>query len=125
MPEFVMARDRVVATTAGHIIAFKKDVPVFVPPAAVSEVMKLGAVPTSGDAGIADDDEVAPALVLDAETRKLKIVEAIEALVRNNNRGDFGADGKPHPKAISRAVGFTVDAKERNAIWTEFMDKEE
>lgn len=128
MSKFMMQRDRTVASLSGHIIAFKKGEPIHVPPAAYSEVMAAGAVPV-------DDDFVQPAdpdatttdsgESLDPVARKDKIIAAFETLKARNERGDFGADGKPHPKAITKLVGFLVEARERNQLWAEYLDTDQ
>lgn len=121
MPEMIMQRDKTVACLSGHIIPFKKGEAIYVPPGAVAECMAVGAVPLE-DALVEDDENKAPPLVTDPAERKRLILEAFETLRKRDARGDFDAGGKPHPKAVSQLVGFTVDSKERNAIWTEHME---
>lgn len=120
MPEMVMQRDKTVACLSGHIIPFKKGEPIFVPPGAVAECMAVGAVPTED---LPEEPEaVAGTAPADPLERKALILKAFEALRERNQRGDFDAAGKPHPKAVSAIVGFTVESRERNTVWTEYME---
>lgn len=126
MPYLVLSRDRTIPTLSGHIIKFKKDDPTYVPPPAVAECMGKGASPFEGEEvpESSDDNEIPqpPSESIDPTARRAAIVEAIGTLVARNTRGDFDASGKPHPKAISQLVGFTVDARERNTVWTELQE---
>lgn len=119
MPIFTMPRDRTVSTLSGHVIRFEKDQPVHVPAVAVEDVLAAGAVAL--DPIEVGEDEVVKAPVLDGAARKAKIIEAFEALIKRDARGDFDGAGKPHPRVVSELVGFTVDSKERNAVWGEYM----
>jgi hypothetical protein len=129
MALFVMQRDRVVSTLSGHVIRFVKGAPVHVPPAAIRECMSMGAVPVDGEVDIPDATEEKTVTIdgdaLSFEDRKKAIFDAFTFLKGRNARGDFGADGRPHPKAISQKVGFTVDSKERNALWSEYLEQDE
>lgn len=120
MPQFVMNRDRIVPTLSGHCIRFKKDEPTHVPAHLVSEVMNAGAVPVEElpeeETVRAETGENDPAL------RKQKILEAFAAMAARNQRGDFDAAGRPHPKPLSALCGFRVDAKERDRVWEEYME---
>lgn len=124
MPKMILQRDRVVATMSGHHIAFKKGEETYVPPPAIAECMAVGAVPIE-DFEAPAEENAAPVenpVATDPAQRKEAILKAFEQLRQRNARGDFDAAGKPHPKAISTIVGFTVEAKERNVVWTEYME---
>lgn len=114
--KFSMNRDRVVETTKGHVIAFKKGVPTFVPYACYDEVQAAGAVP---EEELREDPAKAVAEPQGGD-RDALIAAAIEEIVLKNAREDFTAAGVPHAKVISHKVGFTVDAHERDAAWTKF-----
>lgn len=111
---FVLNRDRVIASTTGHCVEFKKDQPTFVPPPMWQEVQNMGAIPTED---IPEDlnAPVSKAPVEPAEREKA-IREAIEALTLKNNREDFNAGGKPNLKPLSDFLGWSVSAKERDAV---------
>lgn len=111
---FVLNRDRVIASTSGHCVEFKKDQPTFVPPPMWQEVQNLGAVPTED----IPEDLSAPVSKAPTEPaeREKAIREAIEALTLKNNRDDFNAGGKPNLKPLSDFLGWSVSAKERDLV---------
>ena len=41
-------------------------------------------------------------------------------LVKGKQRESFMASGSPHIKALSAVIGFVIDAKERDALWTRY-----
>lgn len=111
---FVLNRDRVVASTTGHCVEFKRDQPTFVPQPMWAEVRALGAEATEDlpeDTGVAVSK--APT---DPAERERAIVDAIEALTLKNDRDDFNAGGKPNLKPLSDFLGWSVSAKERDAV---------
>lgn len=112
--EFILNRDRVVASTCGRSVEFKKGVPTYVPPAMHNDVIAIGAVPTEE---LNEDEVKKPEMT--PEERKAKILEAMKTIVAENKREDFTASGIPHNKALSARVGFSVDARERDAVWGE------
>ena len=114
--KFVMNRNRVVETTKGHVIGFKKGEPTFVPYACYDEVQAAGAVPEEE----IPEDPVKVAADPQGGDRDALIAAAIEEIVLKNAREDFTAGGAPHAKVISHKVGFTVDAHERDDAWTKF-----
>lgn len=108
----VLNRNYTLHTQFGHTIQFKKGEPTHVPPICRSAALAVGALPPDGsDPNILGDDDIKKAPVDPAERNKL-IMTAIELLVEKNERTDFAASGSPHPKAVSREVGFNVDSKE-------------
>lgn len=111
---FVLNRDLEIASTSGHAVSFKKDVPTFVPPPMHKEVLALGAEPTE-DMPVDPNEPVSKAPT-DPDERDREIEEAIRATILKNQREDFGAGGKPHPKVLSDFVGWTVSAKERDRV---------
>lgn len=131
MPDMVLNRTRILSSTLGHVISFKKDVSSRVPPTIVPEALAMGAVfVNSGDEspGVDDDDVAADkaqrdALVNNPARRKEAIVKAFKILASRNERGSFDAAGRPHPKAISKLAEFKVDAKERDKRWQEYVDE--
>lgn len=111
---FTLNRNLVLASTTGHAVEFKKDVPTFVPPPMYKEVKSLGAEATEDmpeDVGAAVSK--APE---DQDERDAAIRDAIEALTLKNQREDFGASGKLNLKPLSDFVGWTVNAKERDRV---------
>ena len=114
--KFVMNRDRVVETTKGHVIAFVKGVPTFVPYACYDEVQAAGAVPEEE----LPEDPAKEIADPQGQDRDALIAMAIEEVVLKNNPKDFTAAGVPHVKVLEAKMGFQIDANERDAAWTKF-----
>lgn len=128
--KFVMLRDRTVASTKGHSVEFKKNVPTFVPPALYDEVMAAGAVPED-EADLKSLIEAAdapPSGVVeptDPTARKAALFEVYKEMQIANNRGEFTAAGVPHPKALKERLGWLVSAKERDETWAAYLNQDE
>lgn len=123
LPKLTLNRDYVLATTKGHIIAFKKDKPTHVPASCFQDAIAIGAVPADGsDPNVLEDkqDSKAPA---DPAERSPLILAAIEKIVAGNERKDFTAAGSPTVKAVERELGFDVDAREVATVWQEYHEK--
>jgi len=111
--KFVMNRDRVVVTRLGRSFEFKKNEPLHVPPMCWAEVQAAGAAP---EEDLPEDS--AKSTVPTGEARTAAITEAMKAMVVEGVREHFTAAGAPHTTALSQKLGFAVDAKERDAVWT-------
>lgn len=119
--KFTMPRDRVVVSTLGHSIEFKKGVATPVPPALYDIVQQHGAVP---EEELPEDTKPQSKVPTDPAERSSQIQTAIELLVLRKQREDFTAGGAPHAKVLSAELGWTVDATERDAEWTKFQQTE-
>lgn len=117
---FIFYRDRVVASTSGHVIGFKKGEPTHVPPEAVKDVIAAGGVPEDESFDPEPPKVDGPAEPTDPDERKLALFEAFSTLVKRGRREDFTAGGSPHQKALAAELGWQVPAKERDAAWVEF-----
>ncbi|MDQ8046831.1 MAG: hypothetical protein REI11_19665 [Patulibacter sp.] len=113
--KFTMMRDRVVASTFGHAVGFKKGVATHVPPSMYEEVQAAGAIPEDE---LPEPTSKSPELT--SEDRKLLLQAALEDIVKRNDSKDFTAGGMPHVKVVSEKAGFSVDADERDAAWAAF-----
>jgi len=120
--KFVLHRDKVVASTLGYAIEFKKGVPVEVPPRMYREVIAVGAIP---EEEVDLDAKVEGAAPTDPLKRRADIIAAIELIVQKAEREDFTAAGLPHPKAVSKITGYTISAKERDEAWQEINKSED
>lgn len=116
--EFVMLRDRTVASVYGHTIEFKKGVPTHVPPMLYAEVLAAGGV-TKDE--IPEEDASKIVEPTEPHVRSEKVQAAIAALVERAKREDFTANGAPHPKALSAELGWPIAAKERDVEWALFQ----
>lgn len=115
-------RDFRLASRAGYSLIFKKGEPRDVPEECVDEAMAVGIVfVNDADAPSKDDAKVEiPA----GRVRQEMVQEAIRALLSRNQRGDFTTGNKPHAQALSKALGWEVDARERDEAWDKFQNGE-
>jgi len=119
--DFVLNRNKTIASKFGHSIEFKKGVPTHVPPEAWAEVQAHGAIPENE----IDLEEETKVVELTAEQRKTQIFAAFEAIVAENDRESFTGNGLPDAKKVSEVAGFTIKADERTALWGEFRASKE
>ncbi len=120
--KFTFPRDRVVATTKGHVIGFKKGVPMEVPPMIYDEVIAAGGVPESE---VPEDlDKTLAKGPVDPAEREMELFIAYETILARGKREDFTAGGAPHIKAVNAELGWDVDSKERDTSWMKFKTKE-
>ncbi len=74
------------------------------------EAVAAGAIPEGMDAA-------APVAAPEKSKGEL-IVEAVKAAISEAKADEFDKQGKVTAEALSKRVGFTVSASERNAAWT-------
>jgi hypothetical protein len=117
--KFVLPRDRTIASTCGLSIEFKKNVLTLVPPAMYQEVIAAGGVP---EHELSEDElpksKAAPEVVAE---REKQLNDAFALLVDANDSTDFTAGGTPALPALSRVLGWTPTAKERDQAWVKFL----
>ena len=118
---FIMSRNRTIASTCGLSIEFEKGVPRLVPPAMYQEVIAAGGV---SETEMAEDEMPKGAASPEAlADREKAIFKAYEAIVLRNERTEFTAGGAPHNAVLSRETGWTVQAKERDLTWVKFQQQ--
>ena len=121
-PLLVLNRDHTLVTTKGHVVAFEKGKPTFVPPSVFQDAIAIGAVPDDGsDPDVLKDapEDISP---LTLEERETAIMATFEGLIARNERETFTAAGHPHFNAVSALVGFKVAGKEVASIWQKYND---
>lgn len=115
--KYSLNRNHTLNTTTGHTIAFKKNELTHVPPEAVGAAVAIGAVPeTDAPETIHMSREPTNPAV-----KKAMLMAAIGQIVDAGGRDDFSGTGAPHQRAIAAIVGFSIDERERNALWDEYM----
>ena len=120
--KFTFHRDRVVATTKGHVVSFKKGVPTEVPELIYDEIVAAGGIPESE---VPEDPVKLQAKgPTDPAEREMEIFIAFETIVTRGKREDFTAGGAPHIKAVNAELSWDLDSKERDAAWVKFKTKE-
>ena len=100
--KFTLHRDRIVPTTRGHFIEFKKGEPTYVPPDCYDEVIAIGAVP---EEELVEPERPADSEPTDPIARRSALFDAFDAIVLRNNtkKGFSDTDFKVGP-------GYMVDA---------------
>lgn len=114
---FVLLRNRTLATTSGHVIEFVKGVPTHVPADAYADAQAIGAIPEDE---LPENEVVEADEITDPEARKAAVYAAFDALVLRNGREDFTAAGSPTPKALNTLLGWALSSKERNLSWNQY-----
>ena len=117
--KFITYRNRTVSSTSGLSVEFKKGEPTYVPPPMYNDVIAAGAVP---EEEIPEDElpKGKPTPEQLAEREK-QMSAAFAKLVDANSREDFTSGGTPTQAAMSRELGWTPSAKERDAAWAKFL----
>lgn len=119
MPQMIMLRDYVLASTFGLSVRFKKGEPTHVPSPMVAEAMERGAVPADGKAPEFEAEVVVAAPA--GDERAALILEAVRELVAKNDADDFGGNGAPKVRSVERELGFDVDQAEVKTTWKQFQ----
>jgi hypothetical protein len=125
--KMVLNRDKTLATTHGHTIGFKKGVPVSVPTSLVREALEIGAQPVDQpheEVSRMVAEPETPENVTDPVQRTQKIRDAIELIVKTNQREDFLGTGIPSARAVNRMITFEVQQKDVNRVWQLIRDEE-
>lgn len=117
---FVLQRNRTVATLRGHVIEFKKGEPTYVPPDCYNEVIAVGAVP---EEELAEPEAPAGGEPTDPVARRSALFDAFDAIVLRNNSSDFTAGGVPGAKAVTAVLGWSPDNKERTDAWNKYREE--
>jgi hypothetical protein len=116
--EFVLNRNKTHSSRLGHTIQFIKGVKTHVPPELWPEVRAFGAVPAEDIPEEALEDQAEPR---DPQARKALIFATMEKMVVDGKRADFTGTGAPHAGSMKDRMGFAIDAKERDTLWSEFQ----
>lgn len=118
---FKLPRNRTLASTCGLSIEFKKDEWHLVPPAMYAQVIAAGGV---SEEEIPEDELPKKPDTPDAlAARKAAVFAAFEKIVTRNVSTEFTAGNVPHAAVLAKETGWPVDAKERDALWLEFLSR--
>ena len=116
--KFVLNRDKVLRTTQGHSIRFRKGVPVVVPRALEREAVAIGAECVDGKVEMENPSTPAE---LSPDMRKEKLLDTLRTLRERNDSNDFTANGQPTVKAVERESGISADRTEVGELWLEII----
>jgi hypothetical protein len=121
--KLVLNRNYVLATTKGHIIEFKKGVPVYVPDSVLSEALAVGAATESGEPPELEEEKALPGAPSGLMDRLAALDKAIDTLVKRNARGDFTAAGAPSMTALKDLLGWAPSPREVQQAWLVYAEK--
>ena len=114
----VLNRNYTLRTLLGHTIEFRRNIPTHVPPNIRSQAIAIGAVLADGsDPDVLPDELQVNSAPHDLVDRVAAVREAIETIVRRNERLDFTAAGIPTVAAVAQVTGWKVQAREIAEEW--------
>ena len=116
--KMTLNRDHVHYSTVGLSVKFKKDVPTWVAPRLIREIMALGGVAVEEDKALeaAEMAQINQAQT-DADSRAPAIEAGIRKLVARNQRGDFTAGGRPNLRVMFTVTGLDISQAELDPVW--------
>lgn len=126
MPLMKLNRNHTLATTTGHMLGFKKGVPLYVPPVCVELALAIGAEAVDEDGKKEIDkhfegQEPKETPELTAKQQRGKLKEVLEGIASRNDRDDFKASGRPKLAVIKAQCDFPVEQKIADELWDEIL----
>jgi hypothetical protein len=116
--EMTLDRNFTVRSTLGHMITFKKGVPLTIPAVMVRTCAEVGAKRVDGaDAVAAEIEEAKPTQPIDPGHRLEDVRAAIEQIVERNDIDEFTAGGTPKVPAVTSEAGYKIDRTEVIRAW--------
>ena len=126
MAYFTLHRDHRFISALGHSVQFRKNEPVYVPPALHKEVQAFGAKPVDAaevESILGEEQEQKPEVA--QEERHRQLLDAFKALQERNARGDFTGQGIPSIKALKTLITDFEPAKaEVENLWHLYLDEQ-
>lgn len=110
-------RNYTLASTLGHVLTFKKDQPMPVPPIMIRACAEIGAVRADGVDAFHREEVIKDTQPVDPGVRLEQIRAAVDLVCERNNRDDFTAGNSPKVPAISAILGYKVDRNEVATAW--------
>ena len=116
--EMTLDRNFTVRSTLGHMITFKKGVPLTIPAVMVRTCAEIGAKRADGvDAMTAEIVEAKPTQPIDPGHRLEDVRAAIEQIIERNDIDEFTAGGTPKTAAVTSEAGYKIDQAEVTRAW--------
>lgn len=115
------ARNYTLRTRSGFTIRFPANTPVQVPDPVVSEAMAVNILPVDPDSYKRGPSDVYQAKVpINGALKDALALNAIYALVTENEAVNFDGGGKPKVGALNQITGLSLSADERNEYWDKY-----
>lgn len=115
----VLNRNYTLSSTLGHVLTFKKDQPMPIPPIMVRACAEIGATRVDGVDPFEIVEDAKDAQPVDPGVRLEQIRKAIDVICERNARDDFTAANTPKVVSVSEEVGYKVDRTEVHKAWQE------
>jgi hypothetical protein len=116
--KFIMNRTHTVASRSGHVIAFEKGIPTYVPKEVRHEAIAAGAIPAEDGDEVSFDEPLKPMQAPDDPVERDELIlMACADVKKRDTREDFTATGVPKAAVIKKIVGFDVAAREVGDVW--------
>jgi hypothetical protein len=119
--KYIAPRNLTLASVCGLSIELTKGEPRLCPPGMHDELLALGCIPETEMPEPAEGSApVAPTNLID---RYSTLCTAFEIIALRNERTDFNAVGVPHAAVLAKELGWTCNAKERDAAWAKWQNE--
>lgn len=116
---YIAPRKMTVVSLSGRSVEFEKGKPTYAPPQMHAELISFGIMPEEEMPEPEEDNGVKEPTV--PKDREAALFAAFEKMALRNKREDFTGVGVPHLSPLSKELGWTVAAKERDTAWTKFQ----
>lgn len=119
--KYIAPRNLTLSSVCGLSIELVKGEPRLCPPGMHDELLALGCVPETEIEEVVVEGKVNEPTNLPA--RYTALCDAFEAVALRNKREEFNAVGVPHAAVLAKELGWTVNAKERDAAWAKWQNE--
>lgn len=114
--KYIAPKDVNLASTCGLSIELKKGIATLCPPDMHDDLLAAGCVP---ETDMPEPEAVnGVAEPRSKDERKNALHAAFMKISLRNERDEFNAVGVPHTAVLARELGWSVNAKERDAAWS-------
>lgn len=114
-------RNYTLRSTLGHMLTFKKDVPMPIPQIMVYACAQIGAERVDGKE-VFVEPEAPKSNPVDPGQRLNEVLAAFDGIVEKNDSRDFTASGIPKVSVMSKAVGYAIDRTEVMKAWEQRLE---
>ena len=115
---YIAPRNMTVASLSGRSVTFKKGESTYCPHQMHAELIAHGVVPAEEipepEASAGPQEPHVPA------EREEALFAVFEKLALRSKRDEFTSAGSPHASVVSKELGWSIDAKERDSAWLKF-----
>ena len=110
-------RNFTLRSTLGHMLTFKKNVPMPIPTVMIRACAEIGAERVDGKDAFEEKESDKEPQPIDPGDRLADVGSAIIDIVEKNDSRDFTAANMPKVGVVSAAVGYKVDRTEVSKAW--------